>query len=304
MTLAGFYYLKLHQKQAAINPSSPFSADVVHKPVLELKTQNALSRMTIQDRSKGTVISFERDGKDQWQITSPILFPAESLVVDGLVALLKLTPRIRSLDFSGLAAHDYGFDEPRLKICVALSNQKDKCLLIGNDSAIGKAAYAKWDSEDIYFLVEPIFLQSFDKTLYAVLKKQIFSFSEDEITSIHFETNKKEMNLFHENGHWVRQKPAESMMSRQAMENILTELGNLYIKEFLSEEETASLKIKWDRPVRKIQISFRDGSQQTLLQGKAASGKAAYYARLGHLENVFLVSAAKLDHLDKVFTTT
>jgi len=299
--LSVFYYLKLYQKPSADQPAA-FSVDAAQRYILELQNQEAIKTLSIHDPSKKTAILFERNFKSGWHIVSPVHFPAEPLIMDGFVTLLKLTPRLRHLSLNGLDGKDFGFDNPRLKICLSTSNRKDRCLLIGGDPVIGQGAYAKWEDETTYFLVEPVFLKSFDKTLYTVRRKQIFNLLDNEITSIRFESSKKEIHIVHQGKHWMFQKPVESIIGPQAMDLLLTELSSLYVKEFLDDEKSADLKPKFKKAVRTVRVLFRDGSEQVLIQGGQAGGRDAYYARLSEPETLFLVSQGKLNHLEEAFS--
>ncbi|GEM_PF-4713928 len=302
ISLAVFYYFKLYE-QPKINSFSSFSTEPTQSHILETNNQEAVKRLSIQDDSKRTTISFEKDSTNQWQIISPVSFPAEPLIVDGLVTLLKLSPKSRALSLTGLDLKDFGFARPRLKICVGVTSaHKDRCLLIGSQSAIGEGAYAKWENENIYFLVEPAFLKSFDKTLYAVRKKQIFNLLNDEIKSIHFQSSKKEIEIIYQNKQWMLKKPLKAAIAPETMDPLLTELSGLYVKEFLDDQTKSDLSSKFNQAARTIQVIFQNGSEQVLIQGSEANGWDAFYARLNKPETIFLVSRGKLNKIEEIFS--
>lgn len=298
--LSVFYYSKLYQKP--VTPIHHFSSEASPKYILPLGQSDFVKRVSLYDQSKATTISFEKNSNGSWQIISPVHFPAEPLIVDGLVTLLKLTPKLRHLQLNQLDPKEFGFDEPRLKICIGISDQDPRCLLIGSDSVIGQGAYAKWDDEESYFLVEQVFLKSFDKTLYSVRKKQIFSLLDDEIDSIRFQSDSKEIHIVHDGKYWTLKKPIESAISEQAMNTILTELNGLYVKEFLGEEESSKLKSKVKRALRTVRVTFRNQAEQVLIQGQESTGRDAYYTRLSELKTLFLISKGKLNHLEEAFS--
>ncbi len=297
--LAVFYYAKLHKPSTA--PMSAFSPEVAQSFVLNVPAQD-IRELSLYDRSKESEIMLKKDSKNTWHVASPVHFPAETLIIDGLVALLTRTPRLRALSAQGVDLKDLGFEEPNLKICVGISKHKDRCLFIGGKSVIGDGAYAKWKHEDVYFLVEDIFLKSFDKTLYSVRKKQIFYIKEDDIAEILFESGKKKISLVHTGKQWTLRGRFEANVAPQIPKQLLLELSSLYVKEFLDEENPDELKSKLKSPARTIRILLRDGSEQILLQGKSAQGKDAYFVRFNQPETVFLISKGKLDHLEETFS--
>lgn len=296
-----FYYSKLYHRLSADHLPA-FSVEAVQSYILELKNNDAVHSLSIHDSSKATTILFEKDSNHKWQIVSPGRFPAEPLIVDGFVSLLKLTPRSRHLSLKGLSENDFGFHEPRLKICIRVSGRKDRCLLIGANSVIGQGAYAKWEHEDTYFLVEENFLKAFDKTLYAVRKKQIFNLLDDKISSVHFKSAKHEIEIIQQDKDWILQKPVKSALSAQVMDALLVELMSLYVKEFLDEEKINPAKLKLNRPLRTIQIHFYGGTEQILIQGKEAAGHDAFFARSSEPETIFLISRSKFNHLEESFS--
>ncbi len=300
VVLAIFYYAKLYKPTTG--PMSAFSPEVAQSFILDVPAHDNVNRLSLYDKSKDSTIVFEKDSKNTWHIVSPVHFPAEPLIVDGFVTLLRKTPRLRPLSAHEVDLKDFGFDQPNLKICVGVSQHKDRCLLIGGKSVIGQGAYAKWEHETAYFLVEEIFLKSFDKTLYSVRRKQIFHLLEDEISEIHFESGKNKINLVHSGKQWTLRGRFEATIAPQIPSQLLLELSSLYVKEFLDDKNPDELKSKLKSPARTIRIVFRDGSEQVLLQGKSAQGRDAYFARFNEPETVFLVSRGKLDHLEETFS--
>lgn len=296
--LSFFYFHEIYQ----VDQFPPFLGDAAQTYILKVQNQKSVKKMSIEDRSKGTKILFEKDSQNNWQIVSPIHFPAEAAIVDGFVTLLKLMPRLRPLTAKQIDLKEFGFDHPRLRICIGISSKAPRCLLIGNDSAIGEGAYAKWDDESSYFLVEPVFLKSFDRTLYSVQKNQIFNLFDEEIASIQFESEKKEIKIIHEGKNWMLKKPVEAAIGLQTMDALLRELHGLFVKEFLDSDDSAERIPQIVKPVRTIRIFFRHGKQQVLMQGEAAVGRDAFYARLSEPDTVFLVSQGKLNQLEDLFS--
>ena len=98
IVIAGFYYWKVHRPQATERIFS-FSQDSKQAGVLALNPKEIVNRITLRDASKETEISFFKLNDQSWRITHPGDYPAESLIVNGFVTLLKLTKRARSLSF-------------------------------------------------------------------------------------------------------------------------------------------------------------------------------------------------------------
>ncbi len=298
--VASFYYFKARTQypSEAVFSFSPESAQAT---VLAISEKKLVSRLTLRDTSKGTVISFARQGEHTWRIAQPIDYPAESVILDGLVGLLKLTPRMRQLSFEGLQEKEFGFDAPRFSICVSTDFSKEQCLFIGSDAVIAKGAYAKWNDEAKYFLVDRTFITAFDKTLYSVRKKQIFTLLENEASAVHFQSQKREFEIRRQGKHWVLKKPIEAALGSETVNGLLIRLNDLYVKEFLDDQRSDDPALDLKPGRRVIRVKFQDGSEQILVQGREAVGRDAYFAQGPDGKTVLLVSIGKLDKIEDLF---
>ena len=299
--LAGLYYWKVYRPQAADRIFS-LSQDPAQIGALTLNPKETIDHLIIQDASKGTEISFLKLKNQSWRMTRPMDGPAESLILEGFVTLLKLTKRTRSLSFEGLSENEFGFKSPRLVICVSTDQRKkERCLLIGADAAIANGAYAKWRDESKYFLVDRNFISAFDKTLYALRKKQIFTLLEQPIKSIRFRSSNREFEIGRDGKHWALVKPVRAVLGDEAANQLLSQLNGLYVKEFLDHERFEDSRLALNPGLRMIEVIFEDGSGQRLIQGAEALGRDAYYTRVKDEPSVLLVSLEKLNKIEKAF---
>jgi len=299
--IANLYYFKVHKESPADRTFS-FSAESAKTYILTLNEKDSVNHFTIRDTSKKTEISFQRIKSHDWNITKPVDYPAETVIIDGLVSLLKLSPRLRSFPFEGLSEKEFGFDSPRLSVCTSTEQlPKERCFLIGSEAVAFNGAYAKWADESKYFLVEANFLSAFDKTLYELRKKQIFTLLDKEVSSIQFHSQKKEFEMKHKGKQWLLEKPVQAVAGSDAANNLLVYLNGLYVKEFLDSERPNDSKFGFKSPTRTIRIQFQDGSEQMLIQGREAPGRNAYYAQGSDGKTVLLVASGKLNKIEDVF---
>ena len=299
--LAGFYFIKIQGQHSSENSFS-FATEAAKTRILALDAKEKVRRMTVRDFLKDTELSFSKSDDQTWRITQPVDYPAESIIVDGLVSLLKLAPQIRPLSLSGLDPHEFGFDTPQLSICIATDLKPEgRCLIVGFDAVVTQGAYAKWNTESKYFLVDSSFLSAFDKTLYSVRKKQIFTLLEKEISLIQFKSSKREFEIKHSGKNWMLEKPEKAMLGNDAINGLFLNLSNLFVKEFLDTARVENRKLGVKPGERIIHVVFQDGSEQVLVQGKEAPGRDAYYALGEDGKTVFLVSLGKLNQIEELF---
>lgn len=304
-SLAGFYYVKVGRLSFpkpdvwAPDPSSR------RKPILAMSSTEELLRLSFdlsEDASsklRGRVV-LERKGEKQWRITSPVSAPAEAVVADGLLSVLKLMPRVRELSFAKLSLGDYGLDRPRQRICVE-TGQKSRCLRIGSEGALSKGVYAKWEDEDKFFLASSELVRAFDRTLYSLRQKQVLSFTESQIDSIHVRHLKQELVIQREGNHWLLKKPDLAILGPLTVEALYSKLIHLYAKDFIDGPPAQNPELGLTAPSFVIRVFFSDGSQQTLVRGGQAPGLDAYYVQNSEHKSVFLVSIGKFRELERAF---
>jgi len=299
--IVSLYYFKVGRERPADRTFS-FSTESAKSYILNLNGKDFVDRLILRDASKKTEISFLKIGEHNWRIIKPIDYPAESVFIDGFVSLLKLSPRLRQFPFEGTSAQEFGFDSPQLSVCISTKQiSTERCLLVGSNAVAFNGAYAKWNDDAKYFLVDANFLAAFDKTLYALRKKQIFTLLDKEISSVQFRSSKREFVIQHKGKQWLLEKPVEAMAGPDAINNLLLHLNGLYVKEFLDNERLDNPKLGLKSRARLIQVKFQDGSEQMLLQGNEAAGRDAYYAEGSDGKTVFLVASGKLNKTEDTF---
>lgn len=299
--IVGFYYFRVRQEHPA-DRSFSFSTESAKSYILSLSDKDFVNHLTIRDTSKKTEISFLKAGEHNWQITKPVDYPAESVFIDGFVSSLKLSPRLRQFPFNGTSVKEFGFDSPQLSVCISTKQLPiERCLLIGSNAVAFNGAYAKWNDEAKYFLVDANLLAAFDKTLYTLRKKQIFTLLDKEITSIQFRSLKREFIIQRKGKQWWLEKPVQAAVGPDAINNLLIYLNGLYVKEFLDNERPDNPKLGLKSRARLIQVKFQDGSEQMLLQGNEAAGRDAYYALGSDGKTVLLVASGKLNKTEDIF---
>lgn len=301
---AWFYYGKVRTQSSSGSFSAVSHEAPARSRVLPLDSGESIERLTLKDHLKQTEISLSQTADHIWQIDRPVQYPAESLVVDGLASLLRLTPRSRELSLEGREQTGLGFDKPRLEICVSTGSKPvERCLLIGSDAAVVKGGYAKWADESRYFLVNVNFLSAFDKTLYSLRKKQVFDLFGKEISEIQFRSPDKERVLKREGDHWTMSKPNEAGLSSDSVEALLTLIDGLYIKDFLDGETPDDSKFGLTSRQGEIRILFKDGSEQILIWGLEAPGFDAYYALGSENKIPLLISRGKISEVAEKFAS-
>lgn len=296
-TISSVYFIKVY-RAGVTDQTISFSAEPGQIRILSLDEGEAVQRLSLVTPSSDGRLVFQKVGDRQWRVAQPVDYPAESMVIAGMVSLMKLSHRKRPMTFDGLSERDFGFDAPRLTICVATNHTAtERCLWVGSDAVIGSGAYAKWADESKYFLIDPNFISVFDKSLYMLRKKQIFTLFEEDVSSVELRSADQRFSLEREGKHWMMTKPSEAALGPEAVHDLMSELNSLYVKEFLDERSSEEAQLGLNPARRVIRVTFADGSTQSVAQGALRVGLNAYYAKTSDGETVVLIARGKLDHL-------
>lgn len=303
-SLACFYYFKVARFAPLPKPDA-WSTDPVsrQKPILALDSGEEVTRLSFDLSNPERLperVTLEQTGEKEWNITSPVQAPAEAIVADGLLSVLRLMTRARELPFNGLSNEDYGFDRPKQKICVE-TGRKERCLLIGLEGATLKGVYGKWEHEPHFFLASSELVRAFDRTLYSLRQKQVLSFGSREVRSVQIRISKQEILMLREGKNWVLKKPDFSIVGTSTVQELFSKLSHLYAKDFVDRADQKDPKLGLTSSSCVIRVSFADGSEQTLIRGSEAPGLDAYYVQNREYGTVFLVSLGKFSELERVF---
>jgi len=301
IAVGSIYFFKAYKPSLSEKPLA-LTSDPAPVRMLELKQDEFINRLSITNAVRQNKLVFEKREDRSWQIVDPVTYPAESMLIRGMTSLLKMMPKARLLSLDPNQTNDFEFETPRMVICISTNQvSEERCLRIGADAVIGQGAYAKWDDESKYFLVGKQFLDSYNKSLYSLRKKQVFTLVNANLEFLRFRSQDEDLELKQENENWVLTKPLQAALGRDVIHKLLTDLNSFYVKEFLDDESPENPELGL-LPVRRvIRATFKDGTNQTVILGAPALGKNAYYVRTADANAVALISKGKLEAIESAF---
>ena len=143
-----FYYYQ-GEKPAHLAPGELGPARI-----LEFGVGDSVSRLNLFNRSSGGKMGLVRLDSG-WRLESPVSYPAEDFLAEGMVQALALSQRIRRFVSQGDAPdRDFGFDAPEIEIGIETKKSPARrTLLIGKASPLGLGLFARWQGEKEYFLI-------------------------------------------------------------------------------------------------------------------------------------------------------
>lgn len=293
--LAAYLYLEAERE-----PPARGGTREVSEKLLPLEEDDEVTRIDIDDEESHEKIVLEKEG-DRWRITEPISYPAEALIIDGLVGALKVSFKARRLapekDWD-----EYGLENPRFRIGIETRSKRLKrVLLFGDASPLGRFVYARWAGEQEYFLLDENLKLSFDRTLYSLREKRIFRTPLKDLEKMKIKTAKNEYEFVKQEGGWVWTEPIPLLgaeISKKYEDELLTQIRDLYIKEFLDGETRTDAELGLTSGANYVAVWGAGApNPEILLLGKAEEVKDGFYARRKDEPISFLISRRNIRRL-------
>lgn len=273
--------------------------------VLTLVEGDSPSWLMIQNRDSKEMISLKREGGD-WHLEFPVSYPAENLLVEGMLSALTYASRLRRLPFEGQQKKEYGFDSPKIKVGIA--TQKDprpRYLLFGESSPVNRAVYAWWEGDGEYFLIPLELKSSFERTIYSLRQKKVFRSALKEAVWIHLKSREREYRLEKKEGRWFWVlPPLAGEIPADKVSELTSSFETLYVKEFLDGENPFDERFGLDPSTVFIAAGTREGKSERVVLGKPAGGKEAIYSLRDGENVILLVSEEHLKALLQKFELT
>ena len=302
LAAAGFYFFNPDESMKV--PQTPakevlkvMPADE-NSPVVWLQVQNIAANQTVTLEKKN----------GEWLIIYPVSYPAETVVVEGLVAALKLSSRARRL-LPEKSWEEYGLLKPNIKLGIQTQEGKSRrYLYIGEDSPVGPFVYARWEGEKEYFLIQRDLKRAFDRTLYSLRIKQVFRVPLRDVTKMRVRSLDHEYEVEKRTDGWFWLEPIPLLgkpLEKKYVDQIVSQYGDIYIKEFLDNDKRAPEDLGFEILSPWIKLSGKDKSKtsEQITIGQELPERDSFIARREGEKVSFLVARENVRKLFQIFET-
>jgi len=273
--------------------------------ILTLPEGEAVSALRIHNQISQETMFLKRKSTG-WFFESPISYPAEDFLVEGMVRALTLSRRERRLPFQEGVGKEFGFDSPAVKIEIVTGGKPGpRTLLVGEESPAGAGFFARWEGEDEYFLIPHQVKASLERSVYSLRQKKLFRLRWEEVTWMHVRLEKKQFRVEKVGEKWRWSiPPLKGEIPVEKVSDLIYSFQSLYIKEFLDGVEGAEKDFGLQASRAFLAAGGRAGKMEKLVLGMRAKGKEALYARREKEKLVLLVSEQNVKSLLEMLEVT
>src|SRR5258707_713032 len=146
--------------------------------ILALK-QEDISKIEIKKKG-GEAVDLAKTSAGKWEITVPKPLGADQESVSSLLSSVSTLNSERLVDDKPTDLTQYGLAQPALEIGLTTKDAKPQKLLVGDDTPVGNAVFAKLDGDPRVFTIASYNKSSLDKSANDFRNKKLFDFGFDE----------------------------------------------------------------------------------------------------------------------------
>jgi hypothetical protein len=258
------------------------------KRVIQLDTKTVTQIELV--RSNET-IRLEKTG-DHWDIKEPLAVRAEFSAVSSLLDELEFADRLRTLSDKDVAAAnlaEFGLAAPALTI--KLRHKTGSTVVrIGAETPAGDAVYVNVEGQKPVFVVRKFTFNRVHQSLDQLRSRTVMEFSPAATTKLEIKSAERSVELTKSNL-WVLTRPLAARADQGKVGELLNDLQNLRVLDFVSEKPADVHTYNLDEPEREITV-FAGATGQTLLFGKPLTNDSSkVYAKLKGADSIFTVAA-------------
>ncbi len=248
-------------------------------------------------RSNQTIV-LEKSG-DLWDLKKPLAARADASAVNAILDELEFAERTRSIagkELEGVSLADYGLDTPALRVTLR-GKKQPITLLVGRETPTKDALYLQVEGRKEVCVVRKSIAERFGQTVESLRSRAAIEFTPSAVTRLEINAAGRVIELARAPAvtnvvsRWTLTRPLVARADQDKVSELLSDLEELRIQDFVSEDPKDVHTYGLDEPEREVTV-FSGDTGKTLVLGKPLTNDASkVYAKLKAANSIFTVSA-------------
>jgi len=218
----------------------------------------------------GVTTAIELAGDDTWNIKEPYSFPANQEEVEALILTITDSRAVSFVTVATGNLFSYGLDNPDISIAFYDADGKTSTLYVGKKDENGNY-YARREGRSEVFTIEPVILESLDKSPESFMNNVVFVFAPEDVSSFSIATKDGTLSVKKAGDSWEIIKPEKLPGDRNAIADTLWNYLDLRFKGIAENTPKNLSRYGLDNPSFAFSVTYTtDDAKRTekLIIGK------------------------------------
>lgn len=238
----------------------------------------------------------KRDGL--WQIIFPVRTPGDQWAVASHLESIIQARRERIVSDSAALA-PFGLVDPRGRIAVGGSDNREEELLIGAENPTGDYLFVKYPNRPQIYTASKALWNHASKSLYELRDKRPLLISATDVHRIEMiSVQNGRLVLEKKDAQWFLREPVSIEAENGPVSSLLSRLSNDRIKSFVDEAPRNLEQYGLDRPSTRLHLYGQKGRHLAVLMIGDSSG-SNYFARDSSRTGIFTLRQSVVRDIHK-----
>jgi hypothetical protein len=284
LVLAGVLYWSEHHK-----PKEDTSSTTT--PAI-LKIDPATVTGVIVKQKGAPPVTLARSGANQWKITSPGDYPADSSAVSSMLSSLSPLNSDSIVEEKPGNLAEYGLSDPSLEVDVTGKDNKTDRLLFGDDAPTGGGVYVQLAGSPRVFTAGSYVKSSLNKSLGDLRDKRLLPVEASSVSSIELDRKGENISFARIQKGWQIEKPEPYRTDNYQVDDLLTQLTSAKWDPAVSDSDAAR-EFSHATPVATVKLTGSSGTDTLEVRKE----KDAYYAKSSAVPGAWKIDSSNASSL-------
>lgn len=240
----------------------------------------------------------------QWMIIQPVRARADEGEIGRILNGLETLPRGEVITPAQLKARklteaNYGFDAPRARITLGDSLRR-QTLIIGRDALLGGSLYIREESRPDIVATGTNVLQFVPGAVADLRDRVLFHGEPQQVRRLEIRRGDGFVQVGRsEDGRWTIQQPLVARAAPTAVDEILRDLFDLRVEEFVADGQQNPVAYGLDEPTLRVNVlqSEKEGETALLVGDPLEKRPDLVYVKLKGVDSVYAMTTGGLARL-------